>query len=75
MPTNGKPPTSPAWVSPMCRSLHNTIENKNRPGGGFGTVKLYGPPVVKPNSEVPTALPVMIVNGVGGTGLPFDRAW
>ena len=69
------PPTSPAVVSPMCRSLHNAMEKRNRPGGGSGTVKLYGPPVVSPKSEVPTALPLMSVNGVGGTGFPFERAW
>ena len=71
----GTPPTSPAVVSPMWRSLHSTIEKRNRPGGGCGAVKLYGPPVVSPKSEVPTALPVMSVNGVGGTGFPFDQAW
>ena len=27
------------------------------PGGGCGVVKLYGPPVVSPKSDVPTALP------------------
>ncbi len=70
MPTNGKPPTSPACVSPMCRSLHSTIENRNRPGGGCGAVKLYGPPVVSPKSDVPTALPVTSVNGVGVTTFP-----
>ena len=48
---------------------------EERPGGGSGTVKLYGPPVVSPKSEVPTALPLMSVNGVGGAGFPFDRAW
>jgi len=26
-------------------------------------------------SEVPTALPLISVNGVGGTGMSFDRAW
>ncbi len=70
----GLPPTSPAWVSPMCKSLHSAIENRNRPGGGCGVVKLYGPPVARPKSEVPTALPVMSVNWVGGTGFPFENA-
>ncbi len=69
------PPTSPAVVSPMWRSLQSTIENRNRPAGGSGVVKLYGPPVVSPKSEVPTALPLMSVNGVGGAGFPFDQAW
>ena len=70
MPGMLEPPRSPAVVSPMCRSLHSTMENRNRPGGGSGAVKLYGPPVVSPKSEVPTALPLMSVNGVGGTGYP-----
>ena len=44
MPTNcGMLPTSPAVVSPMCRSLHSAIEKRKRPGGGCGVVKLYGP--------------------------------
>ena len=30
---------------------------------------------MSPKSEVPTALPLMSVNGVGGTGFPFERAW
>ncbi len=51
------------------------MENKYRPGGGCGVVKLYGPPVVSPKSEVPTAFPVMRVNSVGGTRFPFDHAW
>ena len=51
------------------------MEKRNRPGGGSGAVKLYGPPVARPKSEVPTALPLMSVNGVGGAGFPFDRAW
>ena len=33
-------------------------------------VKLYGPPVARPKSEVPTALPPMSVNGVGRHRLP-----
>jgi hypothetical protein len=59
----------------MCRSLHRATEKRNRPGGGSGAVKLYGPPVPNPKSEVPTALPLIRVNCVGGTGFPFERAW
>ncbi len=59
----------------MCRSLHSAMENRNRPVGGGGVVKLYGPPVASPKSEVPTALPLMSVNGVGGAAFPFENAW
>jgi hypothetical protein len=51
------------------------MEKRNRPGGGSGAVKLNGPPVPRPTSEVPTALPLMRVNCVGDAGFPFDRAW
>ena len=71
----GTPPRSPAVVSPMCRSLHSAIEKRNRPGGGCGVVKLYGPPVVSPKSDVPDRVAAMSVNGVGGTGFPFENAW
>jgi hypothetical protein len=59
----------------MWKSLHSAIERRYRPGGGCGVVNEYGPPVASPWSFVPTALPVMSVKGVGGTGFPFENAW
>ena len=61
----GIPPTNPAWVSPICRSLHRAIENRTRPGGGFGTVNEYGRPAARPKSDVPTAFPVSVTTEVG----------
>jgi hypothetical protein len=38
-------------------------------------VNSNGPVVPRPKSDVPTALPVVRVNAVGGTGSPSERAW